>query len=82
MNCFQPGHRLWMERRVLSCRLLLLPLRGRGSYDYVTDADQKILDWWFKSIVPGKVESAIRSSSQSGFGIVGFLPLLGLWFSL
>lgn len=72
MNRFQPGHCLWMERRVLSRRLPLLPLKGRGSHDYLNDAEQKILDWWFKSIDLGKVEAAIRSGIQSGFGTVGF----------
>lgn len=72
MNRFQPGHCLWTERQVLSCRLPLLPLKGRGSHDYLNDAEQKILDWWFKSIDLGKVEAAIRSGIQSGFGTVGF----------
>lgn len=56
MNRFQPGHCLWTERRVLSRRLPLLPLKGRGSHDYLNDAEQKILDWWFKSIDQGRLK--------------------------
>lgn len=67
-----PARSLSLERRVLSRRLPLLPLKGRGSHDYLNDAEQKILDWWFKSIDLGKVEAAIRSGIQSGFGTVVF----------
>ena len=53
--------------------------------DYLTNANQKILDWWTKITFPGKAETAVRSGIKSRFGIMGFSTsdvILGLWFSL
>lgn len=40
--------------------------------DYLTGADQKIPDWLIKIMFLGKVETAVRSSMKSRFGIMGF----------
>ena len=49
--------------KVLSCILLLLPLRGwMGSIgiDYLIGADQKITDWLINTAFPVKAETAVR----------------------
>lgn len=56
-----------------------------GSPGNLSDVYQKVPDTLVKIIFLGDVETAIRSGSNSTFGVMGFSisdAIVGFWFSL